>query len=259
MKESVKLIATDLDGTLLRDDKTVSGYTKSVFARCRALGIKTVCATGRGSAERVVPLEMFDGRILMNGALAYIGAKLIYHMPIPYEAARPFLLACDARGLEIVSQNRFTHYANFPVSGEWPWITDFEIVDFSAHKKDAEKIYTMIKNIDDIAFLNERLPDETYMKVARDGLAMVMHKDATKSKALAGLERNWSIDASQTVAFGDDLNDIDLLTYAGTGIATYNALDEAKAAADEICPSNNDDGPAVWLERYIIRRYGRNQ
>ena len=81
---------------------------------------------------------------------------------------------------------------------------------------------------------------------------MVMHREATKSKALLEMARVWGIEQTEIVAFGDDLNDIDLLAYAGVGVATENALDEVKAAADCICDTNDNDGVAKWIEENIL-------
>ena len=62
------MIVMDLDGTLLRSDKTISKYTACVLNKCRERGIKVVYATGRGgSAEKVAPAGLFDARIVMNG------------------------------------------------------------------------------------------------------------------------------------------------------------------------------------------------
>jgi predicted mannosyl-3-phosphoglycerate phosphatase (HAD superfamily) len=63
----IKLIVTDLDGTLLRTDKTISDRTKSILSKCRESGIAVIYATGRGgSAEQVAPAELFDGRIRLK-------------------------------------------------------------------------------------------------------------------------------------------------------------------------------------------------
>ena len=77
---------------------------------------------------------------------------------------------------------------------------------------------------------------------------MVMHKDATKAKAIEELARIWGISQSEIVAFGDDLNDIDMLSYAGISVAMGNALDEVKAVADFICETCDNDGVAKWIE-----------
>jgi len=247
---NIKMIVTDLDGTLLRTDKTISDYTRSVLTRCREAGIKTAYATGRGGTDAVMaPGELFDGAITSNGAIARIGDTVVYNRQIPYDVARPFLVSCDKRGLRITSQASPMHYSNFVSSDVWPWLTNFELVDFSRHERDADKIYTFGLTPEDTEFINNHLPESLYMVTTVDGLAMIMHKDATKAKAVAELAQVWGIAQNEITAFGDDLNDIDMLAYAGTGVAMANALEEAKAAANHICGSNDDDGVAKWIEQ----------
>jgi hydroxymethylpyrimidine pyrophosphatase-like HAD family hydrolase len=91
-----------------------------------------------------------------------------------------------------------------------------------------------------------------YLKVARDGLGMVMHHKATKSAAMAELAAGWGIARLEIAAFGDDLNDIDLLSCAGIGVAMSNALGDVKAAADFICGDCDNDGMAHWLEENVL-------
>jgi len=254
MNKSIKMIVTDLDETFLRSDKTVSDHTKKVFQSFHDKGIKIAYATGRGnSAERIAPYDFFDGKIIMNGAIARAGDDIVYNRLIPYMTARPLLMACDRRGLKTASQFGGMQYANFIVSDVWPYITWFEKVDFSKHALDAENLYMLVDNRQDVAFIEKHLPDELWLTVSRDGLAMVMHKDATKTKALAELARVWGIKQSEIAAFGDDLNDIDMLEYAGVGVAMSNALDEVKAAAGCVMEySNDDDGGARWIEENIF-------
>ena len=105
---------------------------------------------------------------------------------------------------------------------------------------------------EDAIFIEQNMTGNMYLKVARDGLGMVMHKDATKSKALAELARIWGVAQSEIIAFGDDLNDIDMLSYEGIGVAMGNALDEVKAVADCICDDCDYDGVAKWLEEKVL-------
>jgi len=253
MKNNIRIVVADLDGTLLRSDKTISERTRVVFAKCQDAGIKVVYATGRGgSAEQVAPSGIFDARITMNGAVAYIGDEVVYQRLIPHDIARPVLMACDRYGLKTTSELSGMHYSNFIVSDEWATITNFEIVDFASHDIDAEKLYMIVRSPEDAAFIESQLPETLYLTVSNDGLGQVMHKDATKSKAVAELAKYWGVSQSEIVAFGDDLNDIDLLTYAGVGIAMDNAHDDVKASADIICSSNDDDGIAEWLESNLL-------
>jgi len=250
---NIKMIVTDLDGTFLREDKTVSNYTKSVFARCREAGIKIAYATGRGgSAERVVPPGLFDGKIVMNGAVARIDDEIVYSRLIPYEVARPFLLACHERGINITSEVTGMHYSNFVVSDFWPGITQFQIVDFAQHEIDAEKIYTLNPSPENKQFIEQSLPDGLHSVMSSDGLGdflQIMNKDATKSKAVMALAKIWEIDKSEIVTFGNDFNDIDMLQHAGTGVAVANAFNEVKSAASHIC---DNDGVAKWIDENVL-------
>ena len=252
----IKMIVTDLDGTLLRTDKTISEYTKAILHKCRGLGVKIVYASGRGgSAQRVAPSELFDGKVTMNGAVAKIGDDIVYSRLIPYQTARPFLLACRERQIRITSEISGMHYSNFIVSDFWPHLTNFQIVDFAQHEIDAEKIYSPAPTREDIAFIEQLLPDELYSVITHDitGILLnIMHRDATKAKAVSELARLWGILPEDIAAFGDELNDLDLLAYAGTGVAMGNALDEVKAVADYICDDNDNDGVAKWLEENIL-------
>jgi len=247
------MIVTDLDGTLLRTDKTISERTIDTLRRCQAAGIKTVYATGRGSsADAVVPPELFDGKITMNGATAKVGDKIVHSSLIPCLTARPLLLACDKRGLKMTSEIGGKHYTNFTIPTEWQDIVhNWEITDFSKHNRDAEKIYTYDLTAGDVAFITETLPADLYMVMAVDGLAMITHKNATKAKAVAALAKLWRIEPAEIVAFGDDLNDIDLLNYAGVSVAMGNALKDVKTAATRICDTNDNDGVAKCLQKML--------
>ena len=250
------MIATDLDGTLLKSDKSISDYTKAVFRKCKESGIKVVYATGRGgSAERVAPSELFDGKITMNGAVAKIGENVVYTRLISHQTALPILTACDKRGIKITSEISGRHYSNFVVSDIWSQITNFQIVDFFQHNIDAEKIYTPNPTADDRLFIEKLLPDNLYFVVTTDGagyLGQIMHKEATKSKAITALAQCWSITQSEIAAFGDDYNDLDMLNECGISIATANAFDDVKVVADYICDTNDNDGVAKWIEERML-------
>ena len=162
----MKMIATDLDGTLLREDKSISDYTRNVLNKCKAAGIKLAFATGRGTAFKVAPDELYDGRITNNGAIAKAGVVVVHDKRIPFKAARPILEACNNRGIKIVSQVGGFHYSNFAVSDIWPWITEFQIVDFAKHDLDAEKLCTTDLSAESIKLIEQLIPDLLYIQIA---------------------------------------------------------------------------------------------
>jgi Cof subfamily protein (haloacid dehalogenase superfamily) len=253
MKHPIKMIVTDLDGTLLRDDKSISGPAIAALGKCRESGVKVVYATGRGSsADALAPSHLFDGRIVMNGAVARVNDTVVYSRLIPYRMARPLLMACDRQGLKTSSDVSGMHYSNFKLSDVWPQITYFRIVDFSKHDVDSEKLCVCVDKPEDAEFIRKNLPDDLHMHVSNDGLAMIMHRDATKAKAAGELARLWEISREEIVAFGDDLNDMDMLSYAGIGVAMGNALDEVKAIAGFVALSNEEDGLADWITKNLF-------
>jgi len=196
-------------------------------------------------------LELFDGHIINNGAVAYAGNEIIYKKQIHHEVIRPLLLACDKHGIKTASQFEGVHYSNFDVVKEWSEEKKFEMVDFAKHEKPTEKMYAIIRNAEDAKLIENNLHDDLYLSVSRENFAMIMHKDATKSKAAKALSKFWDIAQSEIIAFGDDSNDIDLLLYAGIGIAMDNSIDEVKAVADQVCSSNEEDGVAMWIKENI--------
>ena len=249
----IKMIVTDLDGTLLREDKTISERSLSALAKCRDRGIKTVYATGRGSSTAaIVPSEFFDGYVWMNGATAKAGNSLVYKKLLPIELVRGLLLAADRAGLRVVAESDDWHYANFNVSEEWPFLKQSKIVDFNELDIEVEKVYAIVNTPEDVKVIERHLPDDTYAYFSRDGFAMVMHKEAVKSKAVVALADHWGVKREEVVAFGDDINDIELLEFFGIGVAMGNALDETKTVADQICDTNDNDGMAKWLEENVL-------
>jgi hydroxymethylpyrimidine pyrophosphatase-like HAD family hydrolase len=97
--------------------------------------------------------------------------------------------------------------------------------------------------IDTVDFL--RFSDIPWYKLSK--------KNATKEKAIEALCTYLKISVSQVVAFGDDFNDIGMLTLCGTGVAMGNAIEEVKQIANEICSANEEDGLAHWLEEHIVK------
>ena len=252
---AIKLIALDLDDTLLRNDKSISERTRATLSRCQQAGVKVIYATGRGSkaAERIAPSELFDGRIIQNGAIARIAEDIVHQRLIPPALARPLLVACHERNLKTAAQIGATDYANFDVTQEWPnYRYDFELVDFNLFAQDTEKIYAVVKSEEDVSYIASKLDTELYMVVSRDGLAMVMHREATKGAAVAAVAAKWGIAREEIVAFGDDTNDLSLIIYAGVGVAMSNAVSAVQEVADCTTLSNEEDGVAVWLERRVL-------
>jgi Cof subfamily protein (haloacid dehalogenase superfamily) len=248
----IKMIVTDLDGTLLRDDKTISGYTKTVILKCRERGIKVIFATVRGTVNGILLPDMFDGCVLKSGALAYGKGELIYKRVMSIDDVRDLLLACDRAGLEIVAENcdDGLYYTNYAVSEIWG--NECRRANFAQARFCSDKIYITAQTAEAAGVIKGNIPKGVNLFISRDNYAFISHEEAVKAKAAASLAAHYGIKREEIIGFGDDLIDIDLLRYCGIGVAMGNALPEVKEAADYICDTNNNDGVAKWIDERVL-------
>lgn len=100
--------------------------------------------------------------------------------------------------------------------------------------------------------LHELIPDDFAVHVSEGRLWMLMAPHANKKDAVQTLCDQWGMDVQQATAFGDDMVDIGMMNLSGTGVAVANANPAVLHIADEVCPSNNDDGVAQWLEHNML-------
>lgn len=255
MKE-IKLIACDLDRTLLRDDKSLSPYTRSVLKRCRERGILFFAATARPprALEQWIKNLSYDGALCHNGGVTVFQDKIIWEQGIEPDMALELLqrLQREFPDATISAEIGGELYANFDPGTIWNGIA-YHFTDFSSlPNKPAEKLLIGYHSPEQVDAVMACLPKSLYCQVSDDKIIMIQPKGVEKGAALKGICETLEIPLAQTVAFGDDWNDISLLSAAGIGVAVENALPEVKAAADEICASNEEDGPAHWLEQHLL-------
>jgi len=251
----VRMLVTDLDNTLLRTDKTISVYTASIFQRCREKGMKIVFATGRpertaiGFAQAIRP----DAVISNNGAGASVNGQTILRKDVPPAAVAGIveqLLAAEGIKLSLdYGSHSLTNCDDHAGWGNWNAIfTDF--AEYGTNGVPKISIEAMdVSLLDGVDF--EALGCHVYGNQGEKWY-MVQERSATKSSAVEAVAAHFGIALSEIAAFGDDQNDVGMLRLCGTGVAVANAIDEAKAVADFICGSNDDDGPAHWIEENLL-------
>jgi len=242
----IKMIATDLDGTLLRHDKTISQHTKDVLQQCRARGIKLVVATARPYHNALELIEgiAIDGMVATNGAFVYADSELIHEHAISVEISRTLLLALGTNPsvLSISARKRNVCYRT------WQQYETDILYDFTQPLNDT--IAHMAFRTEDAAFAESLIgtyPQLEIYRVTGEHLYDIGPEGCTKAVGLSVLAKHFSIPPAGIAAFGDDHNDVDMLRFAGTGVAMANGIDEAKAAADCVCASNDNDGVARWV------------
>lgn len=247
-----KMIVTDLDGTLLKDDKTISDYTIEVIGRLRKKGHKFVIATARPfrAAKKFLSQIEIDAGIYHNGALIYKDGKKMEGFQIENIKGLVEKVLVKYPGTHIAVETNDVLYSNFNVEHLWPG-TDYSITKFEFKEligKRADKMIIEVSSMEDMNRYKEFLPEDLYIQLSEGKIGMVMKKDATKSNAIGYLAGLYEIQVEDIICFGDDYNDIDMLTFCGKGICVENAVEDVKKVADEICQSNEADGVARWTE-----------
>lgn len=253
---SVKMIILDLDGTLIRSDKTISERTLRTLHQCQSEGIIVVIATARFwiGAEKYIRLICPDYEITTDGTMIHRGENMVY--------------SC---GMDLQTTNRLIRMIQAAdAHAEITAAVDKRVYWNSLHIAESEKLYKAIY-CDYHAPLSEAackiaaaLPDrETAQRLADTcGLKLISYRDenfyafispdAGKLQAIRALASSLRISMEELAAFGDDENDLDMLKACGKGIAVANGLVSVKAAADEVCGSNDSDGVAGWLEANVL-------
>ncbi len=261
----VKLLATDLDGTLLRGDGTISDRTRRALEAARAAGMMTALVTARPPRtvrDRAHALGIAGLAICCNGAIVYDLDQdhVVGHTPLTPQAARSLVLAlreaipgvCFAVELGV----RYGWEPRFAALR--PMVREQTAgVEDDALMLCSEPVTKLIAGHGD-------LPADELLRIARTLVgetANVTHSGAPyveisaagvqKAWALASLCTQLAVTPSEVVAFGDMPNDIPMLVWAGRGVAVANAHPEALRAADEVTASNEEDGVAVVIEQLL--------
>lgn len=268
-KNLCALLIIDLDGTVLRTDKTISLRFKEAAREASNKGIKLVFASGRtleNLIDFVTELEFLPNDnyiIACNGALIWeqkskqiLRTDMLVHKDILYikEFASQICSPCfliNNRTLHspfnYSASNDIRKYTTLPVTwGSFNW-QDKKIVTpkmmFIASSKEIDSIQAKIP---------QSLREHYNFVRSEPNYLEVMKKNVHKGAACQFLAKYLKISSSQIIAIGDEYNDVEMLKYAGLGIAMQNAREEIKAIADWVTLSNDCDGVAYAIEKWIL-------
>jgi len=255
-------VATDLDGTIIRGDGTISDRTVAAFARVEAAGARFVLVTGRPPAWMGDIAARFGHRgtaICANGALAYdmaTGAVTARHMiPPPVLAAAATALRAAVPGIGIALEYQDGRAADELYQAS-KWDADRAMQrpgDAVLFSRPASKMLGRHLGYDCDDLLALALPAiGDLVSVTHSngkGLVEAAALGVTKASVVAELAAELGIGPESVLAFGDMPNDLPLLTWAGTSCAVANAHPEVLAAATRVIGANDDDGVAEYLER----------
>ncbi len=249
-----RLLLFDLDGTLLRSDKTISQATLEALHRCREKGILIGISTSRGEQNALSFIEALQPDILIasGGALVKYHGGHIYKAEFSKEETRRMIAAarevCGAE-CEITIDTVDAHYWNYkidPRKQDQSW-GDSIYTDFADFRESSLKMCVEIFEECQAMRLRELLDWCDCIRFSDGYWYKFTKKTATKERAIQEICSVCGISAEEITAFGDDYADIGMLNLCGTGIAMGNAISEVREQADLVIGSNDEDGIAEYL------------
>ena len=270
MTNDIKLIALDLDGTLLTTDKRLSVRNRAALQAASRQGVFIVPATGRifrGLPRFILDWPFLKYAILSNGAAIYDveNDKMLCRTEIPLAQAleimtwldgQPVIYDCymDGRGyMTRTMWQQIDRYAWSPIVVEYMKSIRRPVPELKAflrdQGRDIQKVQAFCRDEDTQRRLLEHMPFPgiaVSSSVPRN--LEINHESATKGQALLSLAGRLGLKREQVMAFGDGLNDISMIENAGIGVAMGNAVDEVLRAADKITATNDEDGVAAVIE-----------
>lgn len=273
-KLDVRLIAADLDGTLLNERKEVSERNLAALYRAAERGILFVPATGRiwrGLPQALLALPFLKYAIAVNGAGVVDCEKdeTLHRAEISREDSVRIAeymrgigtyFDCYLDGKGCVEQSYYDRIDEFIRENFRPFIrssreTVPDLIEFLKTQNGVQKLQMNFADMELRARVMKEIPEifpEVAVTTAVVNNVEVNAADGNKGCALEWLCQYLGIDLSQVAAFGDGTNDITMLQTAGVSVAMGNALPEVKAAAKYETVTNEEDGVAVFLESYVL-------
>lgn len=286
MTQNIKLIASDVDGTLINSEHQATEYTKEVIHRLKDHGIDFVIATGRsydgalGVAQQLDIVEEGYGIICLNGLRTYnlpheecvdgrtmtyeecmkmeqLGKK--YHMGILYCYDDVIYFQMENIAYQDytigMKHNKLRFFKDRANTEEVQALSDIK------HRFDANdpilKI-VFVQNDDYLDLVFGRIKKEIHydfdLLLVGHGWAEIMPKSVNKGEALIAYAASKGIKPEEIVAFGDAENDISMISRVGLGVAMENAMGSLKSVAKDITDTNDNDGVAKYIEKILENR-----
>ncbi|MFG3495989.1 HAD family hydrolase [Streptomyces sp. NPDC047928] len=262
-----KLVATDLDGTLLRSDESVSRRTRDALAAVTAAGAAHIVVTGRSVpwTRHILDDLGYEGlAVCGQGAQVYHAGehRLLTSVTLDRQLAGlalakieaevgPLALAASRDGLDgevLVSPGYRVQ------DGPLPYVPFTDLAD--VWSAPLNKMYIQHPHLDDDALATAArtaVGNLVDVVMAGAGVVEILPLGLSKATGLSLAARRLGARSTDTIAFGDMPNDIPMFAWAAHGVAMANAHDDLKAVAHEITASNEADGIAVVLEELLAR------
>lgn len=264
-----QLIALDMDGTLLNEDKEISKRCRAAIFKLKEKGKRVVLATGRplnGVLSYLEKLDLFDEKdyvIAYNGALIQStkSKEIIFDRPLSFECYRELYILSVALGVHIhaLSDKSVLTPKNNPYTEIESSANHIAIIESELDALDPKIPIIKVMLVDEeeainraFSLLPQAILDKYSILRSSPNFLEFLDKNANKGVGVSIVAKELGFKAEQVICVGDAGNDLDMIRYAGLGVAMGNAVDEVKAAADYVTHSNEEDGVAHVIEKFML-------
>lgn len=269
-----KLVAIDMDGTLLNSNNEISKRTCDAIEAATKQGVHIVLATGRilKSAEHyAMDIDLNSYILACNGAIIMNKSKdIIYSQPMNLDIAKKVMELGQELGIYYHFYDRSKFYSNIYIKeianyyntstlklkGQSIDIDIFEDYNELLNRENFE-VYKFLF-IDDVKEKLEKLRQELSgfkeinVSSSWDNNLEIMDNRVSKGMGLDFLSKKLNIDPKEIIAIGDNENDLSMIQFAGLGVAMENGDEAIKNQADIVTRTNDEDGVARIIEKYIL-------
>lgn len=264
------LIALDLDGTLLTDKKTISTRTKEIVLRAMKAGHVVVIATGRphrASIQYYHELGLITPMVNFNGALIHHPTNRkwdVLHNPMPLRTAKAIMAASydlNVRNLlaEVLDDVYLEQYDEEIIGlfAETKDAPPFTVGNLKNKLKEDPTSLLIFPKEKDVKLIQTHLTDYHAEVIDHRNWGAPYHifeivkKGMNKAVGLQKIAKYYQIPKENIIAFGDESNDLEMIDYAGIGVAMGNGINELKSIAKYVTDTNEQNGVGNFLEKYL--------
>lgn len=271
---TIKLIAIDIDATLINDQRQITARTKEALQTAKQRGIKVVLCTGRpmtgvNAYLTELGLNHQDDEyvISFNGALAQsTNERVLVNYTLSFDDYVDWQAFCTKNNVKSQFESR-----------DYIYTTNRDLSPWTIHESDLVSMPVRVRSLDEMAHTQDQYVlakgmmlgdkeqlDQIQPKLTKEFgnrftiirsedfyLEIINHR-ASKGSTLKALSEELGIKQKEVMALGNAQNDNSMIEYAGIGVAMGNAVPETKAVADVITDTNNNDGVGKAVEKYVL-------
>ncbi|MGG7077119.1 Cof-type HAD-IIB family hydrolase [Clostridium sardiniense] len=273
---SIKLICIDMDGTLLKDQQTVSNNNKEAIKEVINRGIYVAITTGRVyDCAKMYSKEIGLNTPIISSNGAFIGGsngEVIYNNPLNIEELKKFYSVTKKYGLMAYLTTNFGIVSDdeLPVNHVYNVLNKKLPDDKKIRIEMFKDIYVALKKFDGQILKGvcvEKKNKENLIKARKELESLnsnmeivaswndnfeIMQKGSTKGDAVKRLAEYFNISREEVMCIGDSENDFSMIEYAGIGVAMGNAIEKVKFASDYITDTNINDGVAKAIKKFVL-------